>query len=380
MCRRSMLVRMVRELTRSMIQPCKRGKLSRVRGTSPLPNYAFAARASVAPAQQPRKSGRLLTAMVAAMVILQTTACSNVPRDESVSSRSDDKPVLGRSASFVLGQIRTLDDPEFAPAKAQDALWSPLAMLEQGRAGVYFLEPYDPKRIPVLFVAGIGGTPRDFRRIIDSLDRSRFQAWVFHYPTGLRLASTVRILSVLLAKLQRSHRFDALFITGHSLGGLISRGYARATLGDGDYLKVVVTFSSPWEGHPWAAVGTRLPFASVPSWLDLSPGSEFLVSLRKPMARGSRQIPHFVFFGFRRDISLLMPQSSDGVISVASQLPLWLQDQTERYWGFEASHVGILSDAAALERYHALLRSVANRLAAQGPIQSCRKRMGHPVE
>ena len=58
-------------------------------------------------------------------------------------------------------------------------------------------------------------------------------------------------------------------------------------------------------------------------------------------------------------MSLLTTDSSDGVIPISSQLPQWIQDQAERYWGYDSTHVGILSDDSALERFTVLLGSVA---------------------
>jgi hypothetical protein len=66
-----------------------------------------------------------------------------------------------------------------------------------------------------------------------------------------------------------------------------------------------------------------------------------------------------VFFGYRRKASILTTESSDGVISIDSQIPPWIQDQAERYWGYNATHVGILSDELALDRYNAVLESTA---------------------
>lgn len=237
---------------------------------------------------------------------------------------------------------------------------APQATLESGRAGIYFLEPYDPRRIPVLFVHGIGGAPRDFRTILDALDRTRFQAWAFNYPAGLRLHTASRALGDMLSELQRQHRFETLFIAAHSMGGLVSRGYLVEALRDdaGGYVRLLVTFSSPWEGHAWARVGARFMPGAPGSWVDLSPDSDFLVSLREPL----RRVPHYVFFGFRRSPSLLMSQSSDGTIAMSSQLPGWIQEQAERSWGYDTDHAGILSHRAVLERFNSLLASEADRL------------------
>ena len=70
-------------------------------------------------------------------------------------------------------------------------LRQPFEFLANVGIGVFLLEPYDPKRIPVLFVSGAGGNPWEWRALIDALDHSRYQPWVFVYPSGQRLASSV---------------------------------------------------------------------------------------------------------------------------------------------------------------------------------------------
>jgi hypothetical protein len=55
--------------------------------------------------------------------------------------------------------------------------------------GLYMLQPYDPDRIPLIFVHGLISTPRMWRNVINELEtdpvlRRRYQCWVFAYPTG----------------------------------------------------------------------------------------------------------------------------------------------------------------------------------------------------
>ena len=369
---RAMLIAMDQALTQSIIRHGPRGNSSPMRLILRARKAGHAYRVGGRSAASVGRFRRVVAAAAGTVVILQTAACGFATTTGRVSDLAGAESALGRPVELVRGRIRSLDHPEFDHAGAQSALWTPLTMLEEGRAGIYFLEPYDPNRIPVLFVPGISGTPRDFRRMIQELDRSRFQAWVFQYPSGMRLESIVRLLRQVLDDLQRQHRFDTLFLTAHSVGGLIGRGYAHAARGEDEPAMVLVTFSSPWEGHPWAAVGTQLMFAPVPSWVDLSPASEFLVSLRRPIRRRGHRFSHYVFFGYQRDFSLLLSQSSDGVVPLASQLPVWLQDQAARYWGYDATHVGILSQEAAIERYNALLRCEADRLATTRSSPPCR--------
>ena len=90
-----------------------------------------------------------------------------------------DRPISNLSIvdNINVGAVATLDDPIFSQEEAESGLWQPYAFLVKGNAGIFFLEDYDPGRIPVLFVHGINGTPRSFTPLIDSLDKSRY-----HHP------------------------------------------------------------------------------------------------------------------------------------------------------------------------------------------------------
>ena len=295
-----------------------------------------------------------------AFAVSVSPACSTKSWVGSVPDLSHAEAAVGHPLNLALGKIRSLDHPDFSQAAADSALWTPLAMLRKGSAGIFFLEPYDPQRIPVLFVPGIRGTPRNFRRVIESLDRSRFQAWVFNYPSGFRIESVAALLHGLLAELARNYPFDTLFITAHSAGGLVTESYLKSNYGEVARVKLLVSFSTPWMGDSLAGVGARNPLVTVPSWNDLNPDSDFLLSLRKPTPADFQLPLHFVFFGYRRNPSLLTMVSSDSVISVASQIPPWIQDRAERYWGYDTTHTGILSNALVLNRYKVLIESMAN--------------------
>lgn len=305
----------------------------------------------------------LATRIVAVLTIAVAAAsCASSSGGDPSLDLSRAEAGLRHPVELAAGETRSLDHPDFEPDVAARALWSPRDMLRNRRAGIFFIEPYDPQRIPVLFVHGIRGTPRNFRPLIESLDRSRFQAWVFSYPTGLRTESAVALLRLALEEIERKHRFETLFIAAHSLGGLVSYGYVKAGFPDSVRVKMLATFATPWMGNEWAAVGARNLPSPVPVWIDLSPESAFLASLREPPARDTNLPPHYVFFGFGRELSLLSTECTDGVISLASQLPSWIQDRAAAYWGYDATHAGILSDHEARQRFQLVIQSVADRL------------------
>ncbi|MFL6589966.1 MAG: esterase/lipase family protein [Chthoniobacterales bacterium] len=97
------------------------------------------------------------------------------------------------------------------------------------KAGLYFLEPYDRDRIPVVFVHGLASTPFTWMETINALQinpriREHYQFWVFAYPTGnpiLYSALTLREELARADKLYPGHR--PYVLVGHSMGGMISR-------------------------------------------------------------------------------------------------------------------------------------------------------------
>jgi pimeloyl-ACP methyl ester carboxylesterase len=270
----------------------------------------------------------------------------------------------GRLATlrFSMGDVVKLDDPRFDPKKASTGLWTPLEALRSSGAGVFFLQPYDPKRIPVLFVHGIGGAPKDFAVMIERLDTARFQPWVFYYPSGFRLETPAAALTNNLPRLREKLGFKTLYVVAHSMGGLVSR---RAILDldadprHRDMVGLFVSAAAPYAGHSAVKWGLRLAPEPVPSWLDLEPGSAFLKTLERPL---SARIPFYLLFSFRRGNNLLLPMSSDSVVPVESQLPMWAQRDAIRSWGFDCEHMGILTEDAPVTTFLDILsRTAAGR-------------------
>jgi pimeloyl-ACP methyl ester carboxylesterase len=97
------------------------------------------------------------------------------------------------------------------------------------KTGLYFLQPYDPDRIPLVFVHGLFSTPFDWVQTINGLQadpeiRKHYQFWVFAYPTGNPiLYSALRLREELarVDKLYPNHR--PYVVVGHSMGGMLTR-------------------------------------------------------------------------------------------------------------------------------------------------------------
>jgi pimeloyl-ACP methyl ester carboxylesterase len=259
----------------------------------------------------------------------------------------------------VQGEIcDDLSDPKFGAKSGPRGLWEVMDFLNEGLAGIYFLEPFDPDRIPVLFVHGIGGFPQQFEAMIDGLDRERFQPWFYFYPSGFALDGLASHLSILLERLQVQLGFDELAVIAHSMGGLVARGailkYAAET--DRDDVGLFVTISTPWGGDVSAERAASAPIALPPSFEDMSPKSDYLRWLYYEHEE-LRSLPpsaefHLVF-GYRMDGSSQV--ANDGSVSVASQARLEAQAQATTIRALDYGHVAILASPEALAHVNQLL-------------------------
>lgn len=243
----------------------------------------------------------------------------------------------------AVGEVVSITDPRFKMDVAEDSLWRPLDFVMNSQPGVYFLEPFDPRKVPVLFVHGINGSPANFSSLIEHLDRRRFQPWVYYYPSGVYLAAVADHLNQTMAKLELRYRFSRYAVVAHSMGGLVSRGFIlRNARTSADRIPLYVTMSTPWEGHKAAELGVKYSPAKVRVWQDMVPGSEYQKSLfASPLPAG---MAHHLIFTFKGSAS---GESADGVVTVASQMYPEAQRQAVRLYGFNDTHDGVLSNKEA---------------------------------
>jgi len=259
-----------------------------------------------------------------------------------------------------LGTLARLEDSRFSLETATTGMWSPLQFVKSGYAGIYFLGPYDPKKIPVLFVHGINGSPIEFSTMLAALDRDRFQPWVLYYPSGLEVSSLGYRLQGMLSKLHHQYQFGTMHIVAHSMGGLLVRSFLNDCRQSGgcSYVRTFISLSSPYGGD-WAAQGgvDRSPVV-MPVWRSMSQQGHFIRDLFATPRPD--HVEHHLIFGFL-NVGLFTSKSGDGVIPHDSQLRAEAQQQATSVRGFNATHGGILLDAEAIAYVNKLLAAKAMR-------------------
>jgi len=147
------------------------------------------------------------------------------------------RPAKQPTAS-VEGKVRPLEANFSAPISYYQPPGNPLLIGLMGalraahyekKTGLYFLQPYDPDRIPVVFVHGLISTPFDWVRTINGLQadpeiRKHYQFWVFAYPTGNPVLYSALRLREELARVDKVYpNHKDYVLVGHSMGGLLSQ-------------------------------------------------------------------------------------------------------------------------------------------------------------
>ncbi len=244
------------------------------------------------------------------------------------------------------GEIVKLDDPRFSDENGALGLWEPFRFIHEIGAAIFFLEPYDPEKIPIIFVHGAGGHPGQWAYLIEHIDRTRFQPWLVHYPSGLRLGILGNFLGQRISNMKEKYKFDNIVIVAHSMGGLVSRS-AINCLGQMKYpgsIKLFVSISTPWGGHSAAMQGIKRAPAVVPAWYDMAPDSPFIASLHEtPLPEDT---DFYLLFSYKRRAgmsNLFKGGNNDGVVTLRSQLVSPAQKEAIKVYGFNEDHVLILS-------------------------------------
>lgn len=261
---------------------------------------------------------------------------------------------IQQNHSTQAGAIVNLDDRLFSREYGNKAYWKPMEFYREVGGNIYFLEPYDPKKIPILFVHGAAGSPQDWRYFFEHMDRSRYQPWFFYYPSGAAIDSMAHLLSWKIFTLSLKYRFKKLHIVAHSMGGLVVRSFLLDHNRHAEKIGLFVSLATPWGGEPSAELGVKYSPGVVPSWIDMQPQGNYMQSLFKRKLPSS--IDYYLLFGFKGGSNLLRP-NNDGVVNLASTLRSAAQAEAKQVYGFDEDHVSILTSNQVVTQLETILDS-----------------------
>ncbi len=91
------------------------------------------------------------------------------------------------------------------------------------------LQPYDPKKIPILVIHGLGDSQATWAPMIEALRgdaviRQNYQIWFYNYPTGYPYPLMAAILREKMDAINAYYPdHKPIVVVGHSMGGMIAR-------------------------------------------------------------------------------------------------------------------------------------------------------------
>ncbi|MBP7950902.1 MAG: hypothetical protein KA004_14720 [Verrucomicrobiales bacterium] len=125
--------------------------------------------------------------------------------------------------------------------------------------GLFGMEIYDPKKIPVVFVHGLGSDPAIWKNAVNEIYadpwlRTRYLPLLFVYPTGIsvpgaaaRLRETIALYRKERDPHGRSAAMNRMVVVGHSMGGLLTR---LQVVDSGEHLRQAF-FTKPLSQVAW---------------------------------------------------------------------------------------------------------------------------------
>ncbi|QQX79697.1 alpha/beta fold hydrolase [Shewanella sp. KX20019] len=266
-----------------------------------------------------------------------------------------DKPLFNlvnvKISPAKIGENASLSESKFDRATAKLGMWKPVTHLLEGNSGIFFIDEFDKNKIPIIFIHGMNGTARDFSPLIAKVDRQKYQVWVMNYPSGLPLELLANGVNSLIKIIDYRYDIETIHLVAHSMGGLVTQAYldlCRNQLGCDD-IASFTSISSPFGGVSSAQNGVDYSPVVMPAWRDLAPSSHFIGKLFSNTEVNPP--PHLLIFGYKMS-GLINQESSDGVISLASQLTEKAQKRAIQIYGLHEDHLSILSNDKLASSLH----------------------------
>jgi len=293
----------------------------------------------------------------------------DMPSGFEISSVKPDKLY-----SRLAGALVDLDDERFSEEQGSKGYWEPVSFFRELGGNIYFLEEYDPEKIPILFIHGATGTPKGWKYFVDNIDKTRFQPWFFYYPSGARIQSMSYLLLWKLENLKIKYNFEQLYITAHSMGGLVARSFIMDYGARFPYVKLFISLATPWGGAGMAAYGVKQSPAVIPCWIDMQPESPFIQSLYR--AKMPATVSFYMFYGHRGNRNPFR-SNNDDTIGFSSLLDLRAQSEAKMNYAFNEDHASIIYSQEVLEQYKTIINNVDEKT---GGYISIHFSYNHPFE
>ncbi len=256
-----------------------------------------------------------------------------------------------KSSSGAFEENVDLNDPIFSHEMAMEGLYYPESFRNKTQP-LYRLAPaFKEGSIPLIFVHGIAGTPRDWEYMLNHIDMEHYTPYVVYYPSG---EDFTKLSTLFNGWLLSDKIFDSgpAVVVAHSFGGIIVRDAFNMPHPEHD--RLFISIASPFGGDEKASEGVKNAPYVIPSWRSIADKGDFIRNLyRSPLASDETYELIFAYDNGGKGVS------GDGRVPLKKQLRREAYDEAQSLRGFNEDHLSILRSQAAAAYINTLLQQFA---------------------
>ena len=244
-----------------------------------------------------------------------------------------------------------LDDPVFSHQVAMEGLYYPESFNRKTK-GIYRLAPAFKKgSIPILFVHGMSGTPRDWKYMLENLDLTQYTPYVLYYPSGEDFTKLASHYNAWIASDKIFEKGPGV-IVAHSFGGIIVRD--GLNLEHESNRLLFISLATPYGGDAKASDGVKNAPYVIPSWRSIADDGSFIKNLYRKKLSDEETFELIFAYNNSGD-----GQSGDGHVLLEKQLRIEAQKEATSMRGFNEDHISILSSKETADYINTLLDKFA---------------------
>jgi len=254
----------------------------------------------------------------------------------------------------------TLDDPIFSHQVAMEGLYYPEEFSRKTK-GMYRLAPkFVEGTIPIIFVHGMAGTPRDWTYMLKHLDLTHYTPYVVYYPSGEDFTKLSAQFNAWILS-DKIFEYGSGVIIAHSFGGIIVRDAANIHKSSRPEDKgMFISLATPFGGDAKASEGVKNAPYVIPSWRSIADDGTFIKNLYRTDL--SKQTDFHLIFAYNNSEN---GPSGDGRVPLTKQLRTEAQNEAQSIHGFNEDHISILKSKEATAYINTLLKAFAKKHLAQ---------------
>ncbi len=241
----------------------------------------------------------------------------------------------------------SLDDSVFSHHMAMEGLYYPESFKRKTKPFYRLVPEYKDGTIPLILVHGMGGTPRDWKFMLEHIDMEHFTPYAVYYPSGEDFSKLAALFNEWILS-DRIFENAPRVIVAHSYGGVIVREAFNLTRSQNDSL--FISLASPFGGDEKASKGVKNAPYVLPAWRSIADDGDFINNLYRNVLSPYEQYELIFTYNNHGD-----GPSGDGHIPLKKQLRSEAYNEAESLRGFDEDHMSVVNSKEAAEYINALL-------------------------